>query len=434
MLEELIRDRNALKVLDTVSDGVIITDLDRKIVFINETARRLLRYTEGEVADARCKQITHGSECEYSCPMTKAMQLGQDISGVPMWYRTKDGQLLNCRTSVTLLWDDAGKVVGGVEVFNDITHIVQLQEHAEERFSFSSIIGHNKAMQEVFDLIKMVAETDSTVLITGESGTGKEMVANAIHFNSLRRNRAFVKVNCAALNEGVLESELFGHVRGAFTGAIADKMGRFELAHGGTIFLDEIAEIPPATQVKLLRVLQEGELERVGSSKSTKVDVRVIAATNRDLAVALEDGSFRQDLYYRLNVFRINLPPLRDRREDDIPLLVDHFIKKIACQDARQEYGAHRGGGPGPPHGLPVPGQHPGAGEPGGARGHPVPGRHHPHAGPAPAPRPPSRRPPCLSSRSTRPSRPWSGTSSSRPWTPTSGRSTGRRSAWASAG
>ncbi len=331
MLEELIRDRNALKVLDTVSDGVIITDLDRKIVFINETARRLLRYTEGEVADARCKQITHGSECEYSCPMTKAMQLGQDISGVPMWYRTKDGQLLNCRTSVTLLRDDAGKIVGGVEVFNDITHVVQLQEHAEERFSFASIIGHNKAMQEVFDLIKMVAETDSTVLITGESGTGKEMVANAIHFNSLRRNRAFVKVNCAALNEGVLESELFGHVRGAFTGAIADKMGRFELAHGGTIFLDEIAEIPPATQVKLLRVLQEGELERVGSSKSTKVDVRVIAATNRDLAVALEDGTFRQDLYYRLNVFRINLPPLRDRRED-VPLLVDHFIKKIGAK------------------------------------------------------------------------------------------------------
>ena len=157
------------------------------------------------------------------------------------------------------------------------------------------------------------------------------MVANAIHFNSTRRNRAFVKVNCAALNEGVLESELFGHVRGAFTGAIADKMGRFELAHGGTIFLDEIAEIPPATQVKLLRVLQEGELERVGSSKSTRVDVRVVAATNRDLVVALEEGTFRQDLFYRLNVFRITIPPLRERR-DDIPLLVDHFVKKVSAK------------------------------------------------------------------------------------------------------
>jgi PAS domain S-box-containing protein len=330
-LDELIHKANALKVLDAVSDGVIITNLERRIVFINETARRLLRYSEGEVADARCKSITQTSECEYSCPMTRAVQTGQDLVGLPMWYRTKDGQLLNCRTNVMLLRDDAGKVVGGVEVFSDITQIARLQESAEERFSFSNIIGHNRSMQEVFDLIRMVAETDSTVLITGESGTGKEMVANAIHFNSTRRTRAFVKVNCAALNEGVLESELFGHVRGAFTGAIADKMGRFELAHGGTIFLDEIAEIPPSTQVKLLRVLQEGELERVGSSKGVKVDVRVVAATNRDLAAALDDGSFRQDLFYRLNVFRIVLPPLRDRK-DDIPLLVDYFVKKIAAK------------------------------------------------------------------------------------------------------
>lgn len=330
-MEELIRDRNVLKILDSVSDGVIVTNLERKIVFINETARRLLRYSEGEVADARCKSITQGSECEYSCPMTRAMQSGQDMAGIPMWYRTKEGQLLNCRTSVTLLRDDSGNIVGGVEVFNDITQISRLQESAEERFSFSNIIGRNKAIQEIFDLVRMVAETDSTVLITGESGTGKEMVANAVHFNSTRRNRTLVKVNCAALNEGVLESELFGHVRGAFTGAIADKMGRFELAHGGTIFLDEIAEIPPVTQVKLLRILQEGELERVGSAKSTKVDVRVVAATNRDLVAALDDGTFRQDLYYRLNVFRINLPPLRERR-DDIPLLVDHFIQKVSAK------------------------------------------------------------------------------------------------------
>ena len=330
-MDHLIGDPNALRVLDSVSDGVIVTNLERKIVFINETARRLLRYSEGEVTDARCKNITQGSECEHSCPMTKAMQSGQDMAGLPMWYRTKDGQLLNCRTSITLLRNGEGKIIGGVEIFSDITHIARLQESAEERFSFASIIGHNRNMQEVFDLIKMVAETDSTVLITGESGTGKEMVANAIHFNSTRRTRAFVKVNCAALNEGVLESELFGHVRGAFTGAIADKMGRFELAHGGTIFLDEIAEIPPATQVKLLRVLQEGEMERVGSAKSTRVDVRVVAATNRDLAAALENGSFRQDLYYRLNVFRISLPPLRERK-DDIPLLVDHFVKKVAAK------------------------------------------------------------------------------------------------------
>jgi PAS domain S-box-containing protein len=330
-LEPLIRDPNTLRVLDSVSDGVFVISSERKILFINETAKRLLNYTEGEVLGAPCKGVSQSSECEYNCGFNRAIQAGQDLSGIPVWYRSKDGKLLNCRTSVVLLRDGEGAVAGAVEIFSDITEIARLQEAASERFSFSNIIGHNKAMQEVFQLIGMVAETDSTVLITGESGTGKELVANAIHFNSTRRNRAFVKVNCAALNEGILESELFGHVRGAFTGAIADKMGRFEMANGGTIFLDEIAEIPPATQVKLLRVLQEGELERVGSARTTRVDVRVIAATNRDLKVALDEGGFRKDLFYRLNVFHIGLPPLRDRRED-VPLLVDHFLKKVGAK------------------------------------------------------------------------------------------------------
>jgi len=330
-LENLIRDPNALKILDAVSDGVIVINLERKIVFINETAKRLLGYAAEEALGNRCKGITQTSECDYNCPLTRAMNEKRDLSSVSMWYRTKGGQLLKCSTNVALLRDDKGEVVGGVEVFTDTTQVAQLQEAAEERFSFSSIIGRNDSMQEVFDLIRMVAETDSTVLITGESGTGKELVANAIHYNSLRKNRAFVKVNCAALNEGVLESELFGHVRGAFTGAIADKMGRFEMAHGGTIFLDEIAEIPPATQVKLLRVLQENELERVGSSKTIKVDTRVIAATNIDLNEAMQEGKFRQDLFYRLNVFRIDLPSLA-RRKDDIPLLVNHFVQKVGAK------------------------------------------------------------------------------------------------------
>jgi PAS domain S-box-containing protein len=330
-LASIVPDPNIAKILDAVSDGVIITNTDRKIVFMNEAARNLLGYSEREAIGQRCKLITQTSECEYNCPQTRAIQMNQDLQGISMWYRTKAGQLLKCRTSVSLLRDEAGQIVGGVEIFSDTTRIYQLQEAAEERFSFTNIIGRNEAMQEVFELIKMVSETDSTVLLTGESGTGKELVASAIHFNSLRKNRVFVKVNCAALNEGVLESELFGHVRGAFTGAIADKMGRFEMAHGGTLFLDEIGEIPPATQVKLLRALQEGELERVGSSKTLKVDTRVIAATNRDLNKAMQEGTFRQDLFYRLNVFRINLPPLRARRED-IPLLIDHFLKKIAVK------------------------------------------------------------------------------------------------------
>ena len=325
----LIEDDNAIKVLDAVSDGVIVMGLDRHIVFMNEAARNLLGYAPDEVHLARCKSITRTSECEFSCPVTRAIQENRDLQGVSMSYRTKAGQLLKCRTNVTLLREDSGEIKGAVEVFSDFTRVSELEQKVQERYSFSNIIGQNDAMQEVFDLIGMVAETDSTVLITGESGTGKELVANAIHYNSTRKNRAFVKVNCAALNEGVLESELFGHVRGAFTGAISDKMGRFEMAHGGTLFLDEVGEIPPATQVKLLRVLQEGDMERVGSSKTLKVDARVIAATNKDLQVSMQEGSFRQDLFYRLNVFRIHLPPLRDRRED-IPLLVDHFVHKVA--------------------------------------------------------------------------------------------------------
>jgi PAS domain S-box-containing protein len=330
-LVSLVPDVTSRRILDAMSDGVIVTNAERKIVFINEAARVLLGYGEGEALDQRCRHVTQSSECDYSCPMTQAIQQNRDLEGISMFYRTRAGQLLQCQTRVLLLRDGEGKVVGGVEIFTDTTQVSRLQELAEERFSFASIIGKNAAMQEVFDLIRMVAETDSTVLVTGESGTGKELVASAIHFNSLRKNRAFVKVNCAALNEGVLESELFGHVRGAFTGAVADKMGRFEMAHGGTLFLDEIGEIPPSTQVKLLRVLQEGEMERVGSSRTLKVDVRVVAATNRDLEAALKSGQFRQDLYYRLNVFRIRLPSLRERRED-IPLLVDHFLRKIAAK------------------------------------------------------------------------------------------------------
>ncbi|MGC8762034.1 MAG: sigma-54 interaction domain-containing protein [Acidobacteriota bacterium] len=330
-MASLVPDPTSRRILDAMSDGVIVTNAERKIVFINETARVLLGYGEGEALDQRCRHVTQSSECDYSCPMTRAIQQDRDLEGISMFYRTRSGQLLQCRTRVLLLRDGEGKVVGGVEIFTDTTQVSRLQEMAEERYSFASIIGKNAAMQEVFDLIRMVAETDSTVLVTGESGTGKELVASAIHFNSLRKNRAFVKVNCAALNEGVLESELFGHVRGAFTGAVADKMGRFEMAHGGTLFLDEIGEIPPSTQVKLLRVLQEGEMERVGSSRTLKVDVRVIAATNRDLEAALKADQFRQDLYYRLNVFRIRLPALRERRED-IPLLVDHFLRKIAAK------------------------------------------------------------------------------------------------------
>ncbi len=214
----------------------------------------------------------------------------------------------------------------------DLTQeVARLRQEVEGRYSFQNIIGKSPRMQAVFDLVERVAQTGASVIIYGESGTGKELVAKAIHFLSPRRHQPYIQVNCAALPETLLESELFGHERGAFTGAVARRQGRFELADGGTLFLDEIGELSPAVQVKLLRVLQEKAFERVGGGETLRVDVRIIAATNRDLSAAMAEGRFREDLYYRLNVVPITLPSLRERRED-IPLLVEHFLKKFDGQ------------------------------------------------------------------------------------------------------
>ena len=211
---------------------------------------------------------------------------------------------------------------------------IRLQEELKTRFRPANIIGNSRSMQEVYNLIAQVSKSDTTVLISGENGTGKELVAHAIHYNSLRANKPFIKVNCAALPESVIESELFGHEKGAFTGAVAMRKGRFELAHRGTIFLDEIGDLTPSTQIKLLRVLQEKEFERVGGTNTIKTDVRIIAATNRILEQLIGKNMFRQDLYYRLNVFPIHLPPLKSRKTD-ILLLADHFIEKYSSANSK---------------------------------------------------------------------------------------------------
>lgn len=231
------------------------------------------------------------------------------------------------------------EIVGKVETISQLKTLIKenryLKDKLSKKFNFENIIGKNRKMQELFELIRDIAKTNSTVLIRGESGTGKELIANAIHFNSDRIEKPFVKVNCAVLAENLLESELFGHVKGAFTGAIKDKVGRFELAHGGTIFLDEIGDISPNMQLKLLRVLQEGEFERVGGNETKKVDVRILAATNRNLEEAMKSGNFRQDLYYRLNVIPLDVPPLKERK-DDIPLLVTYFLEKFSVDFKKQ--------------------------------------------------------------------------------------------------
>jgi len=233
---------------------------------------------------------------------------------------------------------DSGNPFGVVITVRDETRLEALERTLKKRQKLEHIIGRSEAVQVMFDLIDNLAEVDTTVLITGESGTGKELVAEALHFRSDRREAPLVKVNCAALPENLLESELFGHLKGSFTGALKDKIGRFEQAHGGTIFLDEIGDISPAMQVRLLRVLQNKEIEKVGSTETIKVDVRIVAATNQDLPQKVRDGEFREDLYYRLRVVQIPMPPLRDRR-DDIPLLVDHFVAMYNQRFKRQVQG-----------------------------------------------------------------------------------------------
>lgn len=227
------------------------------------------------------------------------------------------------------------EILAKVETISQLKSLMKenqyLRDKLSQKYNFNNIIGKNRKMLELFDLVKDIAKTNSTILITGDSGTGKELIANALHFNSDRVKKPFVKVNCGVLAENLLESELFGHVKGSFTGAIKDKMGRFEISNGGTIFLDEIGDISPNMQLKLLRVLQEGEFERVGGTETIKVDVRIIAATNRDLASMMLKGEFRQDLFYRLNVIPLEVPPLKDRK-DDIPLLVTHFLDKYNKQ------------------------------------------------------------------------------------------------------
>jgi PAS domain S-box-containing protein len=319
---------NIESLLDVTDTGIMIIDMDRKVRYINERAQNLLGYETGEVYGHRCNSVAKTSDCENNCPLTRTLQTGTEVRDTEMIYTSKDNRRFQARTSIVTLRDENGTIIAGAEVFRDITELKQLEEQIYGRYSFSNIIGKSHKMQEIYRLIEEVAPTDATVLIQGESGTGKELIAAAIHAYSPRKEREFVKVNSSAFPEGLLESELFGHAKGSFTGAYQDKVGKFELADQGTLFLDEIGEMSPLLQVKLLRVLQDGEFQRVGENKSRTVDVRLIAATNKDLKKAIAGKEFREDLYYRLNVVPLFIPPLRDRRID-IPALVDHFIKKL---------------------------------------------------------------------------------------------------------
>jgi PAS domain S-box-containing protein len=317
-------------ILNAINDGVVTIGLDRKVHYINEAALRILGFSRDEALGAECASIIRCAACATKdCLLDKALLTGQDIRAYDTYLINKAGAEIPITVNATLLKDEDGTVVGEVEVIRDVSEQAKLTEELHGKFSFGRIIGKNHRMQEIYDILPAVSATKTTVLIEGETGTGKELIAHAIHEHSPRAGKPFIKFNCAALAEGVLESELFGHVKGAFTGAITDKKGRFEQADGGTIFLDEVGDIPPATQIRLLRVLQEEAFEPVGGTDTVHVDVRVIAATHRDLMGMVKAGTFREDLYYRLRVMPIQIPPLRDRHED-IPLLIGHFLARFS--------------------------------------------------------------------------------------------------------
>jgi len=317
------------EILDSIGEGLLTVDKNFKVNFFNRAAEEITGYNRDEVVGQFCKNVLKCELCETKCPIGLILETGNNLYDYRSKIRIKNGESKPIRLNAAILKNGNEEPVGGVVSFRDLSELETLRKDRASGNSFCGLIGHGKAMQEIFELIREISDSDAAVLIQGESGTGKEMLANAIQATSKRNNKPFVKVNCAVFPETLLASELFGHVKGAFTDAVKDRYGRFEMANEGTIFLDEIAEMPLQTQVQLLRVLQEGQFERVGESIPRKADVRIIAATNLEVKVALDSSKLREDLFYRLNVIPITIPPLRERTED-IPYLVNSFIKEYS--------------------------------------------------------------------------------------------------------
>jgi PAS domain S-box-containing protein len=331
-LEDILADKKNLeRILDSLMEGIIAHDKGRRILFFNRAAEEITGYDRAEVLGRDCHDAFGSPFCGGRCSFCGEPPNSWTNVDYPLNLVTKEGSSRRIEMSVTGMTDEAGCFTGVLAAFRDVTDLLGLQIRLGQITSFAGIIGQDHKMLQIFEQIRELATNDYPVYLTGETGTGKEMVAAAIHNESQRGGRPFVPINCGALPEGVLESELFGHVKGAFSGAIRDKKGRFELADGGSIFLDEVVDLTKSMQVKLLRVLQEGTFERVGGEETVSVDVRVISAANRDLKREVERKNFREDLYYRLNVVPVELPPLR-KRKNDIPLLAEEFLRQAREQ------------------------------------------------------------------------------------------------------
>ena len=315
-------------ILDSLNDSVVTIGLDKKIKYLNKAAERLLGYSKEEAREMSCAQVVRCAACDNECLLEQTLSTSQNIHDYETVLRNKTGKLVTISTNTVLLKNKSGRVIGGVEIIRDRSQIEALNEALRGRFSFENIIGKNHRMQSVCALLPEMARSESSVLIEGELGTGKELLAHAIHENGPRSEKPFVKVNCGGLTDAMLNCELFGYVKGAFPGAVSNRVGRLDLADAGTLFLDEVEYLSPAAQLKLLQFLKEKQFERVGDHRKIRANVRVLAAAHRDINSAVEHGEFLRELYDQLRTISIALPPLRERR-DDIPLLVQHFLKRF---------------------------------------------------------------------------------------------------------
>lgn len=315
-------------ILESISDGVFTVDPGWRVTSFNRAAEEITGIPRKEALGRLCSEVFKSSMCGAECALQRTQKSGKPVINKSGYIIDANGDRIPISISTAVLYDGDGKIIGGAETFRDLSEVSALRKELQGRLRIGDLISHSQAMRPIFDMVPSLAASSTTVLIQGETGTGKELLARAIHGMSPRLRKPFVAVNCGALPDTLLESELFGYKKGAFTGAARDKPGRFALAGDGTLFLDEIGEMSHALQVRLLRVLQEHTYEPLGATRSEKSNARILVATNRDLAGMVKKGEFRQDLYYRINVIPLEIPPLR-RRKDDIPLLVEHFVERF---------------------------------------------------------------------------------------------------------
>jgi PAS domain S-box-containing protein len=325
-------------ILECISDGVFTIDYNWGITSFNRAAEEITGISRKEAVGRHCWEVFRSNMCEEGCALKKTMEEGKPFISTSAYIINSEKKQIPITASTSLLIDKNGDVIGGVETFRDHSLVEELRKELSTCFRVEDIISRSDGMKNIFNILPQISESDSSVLIEGETGTGKELMARAIHNISHRKKEPFIAINCGALPDTLLESELFGYKKGAFTHAVKDKPGQFALAHGGTIFLDEIGDTSPAFQVSLLRVLQDHKFTPLGGLKKEKTDIRIIAATNKDLSELVRKKRFRQDLYYRINVIRLTLPPLRQRMED-IPLLVERFINKLNIRQGKSIQG-----------------------------------------------------------------------------------------------